>query len=412
MNWISLATKPETCQNLNLFTHKVNFSNPPIKLLLIVAALFLIILLLVYQKLTPEQTETTKEKATSNAPSYSRSQKKSANAPTLGPKRPLSEKKHALSNQSDVKIKEDALLRGLRKLTREAPLDALTQVLDMEADANQKKAMALVFNEWAQYDPEAAAQWIMQNLSIPQQLRITAAISLATEWVTNDPGTAMQWSNDYFDQTQDQHPFQRALIIWSKQDLGAVAQHIAGTSYGDTIGYIATTEFVNIYAQQDVEAAMQWVRANTPEEFQSDAQMEIIDELTKKNPNKAAEYVLQEDNLVNIQSNLDTLLLQWTNTDAVAATEWVEQSLNPSQQEMAYGQLAELFRDQQPQIAVKYAQALSNDKFRIDTTSDILGEWRDQNAPAADQWISKNADKLDPAILEKIGYINLAPEDP
>ena len=63
-------------------------------------------------------------------------------------------------------------------------------------------------------------------------------------------------------------------------------------------------------------------------------------------------------------------------------------------------------------IAVKYAQALSNDQFRIDTTSDILSDWRDQNAPAADQWISKNADKLDPAILEKIGYINLAPEDP
>lgn len=404
----SWAIRPKTFRNSQSSNRKVNFSNSHTRLLLTVAALFIFVLFLVYHKLKPQKHETIKDQGTVSALSYSKSTDGSLRPEVHDKKKQLSKQHTKLPDHSNVNP-QDPLLSDLRELARESPLDALDHVLAMAPNANQKRSMALVFNEWAKHDPEAAANWIMQNLWTPQQLRTTAAIALATVWVGSVPEIAIQWTDDYFNRTQDHHAFQKALITWSKQDLGAAAQHMATTSYGDTIGYIATAEFVNIYAQQDVYGAMQWVQANTPEEFQSDAQMEIIDELTKKNPIRAADYVLQANNLTNIESNLDALLLQWTNTDPLAARQWVEQSLNPSQQEIAYSQLAELFRDQQPEVAIEYAQALSDDKFRVDTTTDILSSWRDQKPLAADRWISINADNLDPVMLEDIGYFNLTP---
>lgn len=272
--------------------------------------------------------------------------------------------------------------------------------------------MALVFNEWAQHDPDAAAQWIMQNLSIPQQLRMTAAASLANAWVRSSPDEAMPWTHTYFNQTDDHSPFQNALNTWAKEDTDAVGRHLASEPYDGDIGYLATVGFVNIYAQKDLRKAQEWMEAYVPQDLQSDAQAVLIHQLAKKDPKEAARYVLQEDNLVNIQSNLDALLFQWINTNPAAAAEWVEQSLNPSQQEMAFGQLVELFRDQQPEVAIQYVQALNNDKFRIDTTTDVLTDWRNQNATAADQWISENLDNLEPSILEDIDYVDLAPQDP
>lgn len=157
---------------------------------------------------------------------------------------------------------------------------------------------------------------------------------------------------------------------------------------------------------------MQWVEANTPQDLQPDAQVAIIDRLARKDPARATEYVMRSDNLQNIESNLDALLLQWTNTDISAATEWVNNSLNPEYRDKAYIQLAEITRDQQPALAIQYAQALGDDNYRQTVTVDILSDWRDQNRGAADQWISDNIDNLNPSVLEEVGYTSKAPVEP
>lgn len=375
-------------------------------LLLFVAAFSLLALVLVKRERTATHANPAKANKTANKLSYSRSPNKSDNA-----FRPDQSSQKA-KKQPNKRTIEDSYLSDLRKLAQESPLDAVKQVLEMAPDANQRRAMALVFNEWAQHDPDAAAQWIMQNLSIPQQLRMTAAASLANAWVRSSPDEAMPWAHTYFNQTDDHSPFQNALNTWAKEDTDAVGRHLASEPYDGDIGYLATVGFVNIYAQKDLRKAQEWMEAYVPQDLQSDAQAVLIHQLAKKDPKEAARYVLQEDNLVNIQSNLDALLFQWINTNPAAAAEWVEQSLNPSQQEMAFGQLVELFRDQQPEVAIQYVQALNNDKFRIDTTTDVLTDWRNQNATAADQWISENLDNLEPSILEDIDYVDLAPQDP
>lgn len=272
--------------------------------------------------------------------------------------------------------------------------------------------MAIVFDQWAKQDPAAAGTWILQNKTMPQQLLSTASIALAKQWSTSAPENALQWSGSYFKQTDDHGAFQNAIISWTRQDPAAAGQHIAAYSYGETPDYLATMEFVNIYAQQNLEAAMQWVETNTPQDLQPDAQLAIIHRLARKDPARATEYVMRSDNLENIESNLDALLLQWTNTDINAATEWVNNSLSPEHRDQAYIQLAEITRDQEPAIAIQYAQALGDDNYRQTVTKDILSDWRDQNRGAADQWISENFNNIDTSILIDIGYSSEVSTEP
>ncbi|MGB2011804.1 MAG: hypothetical protein ACPH9O_10015 [Akkermansiaceae bacterium] len=375
----------------------MSLSNSRTRLLLIVAAFFLAITFLAYLKLGRKSEELSDQQRSENTLTYTRSPQK-----TLGPDAPGD--KARLSGMSQKRAEQDTYLAELRKLSSQSPADAIVEVLNMAPGSLQRRAMAIVFDQWAKQDPAAAGTWILQNTTIPQQLLTTASMALAKQWTTSAPESALKWSGTYFEQTDDHGAFQNAIITWTRQDLAAAGKHIAEQSYGETPDYLATMEFVNIYSQKDVEAAMQWVEANTPQDLQPDTQMVIIDRLAREDPTRAAEYVMRSDNQENIDSNLDALLLQWANTDINAATEWVNNSLNPEHRDTAYIQLAEISRDQQPALAIQYAQALGDDNYRQTVTKDILSDWRDQNRGAADQWISENMDNLGTSILEEVGY--------
>jgi len=382
------------------------------RLLLIVAALFLAIAFLAYHKLG-EKTEGLSEKHRSeNSLTYTLSPKTAVGLDAAGQKGALPGDKTRLSGKSHKRAEQDTQLAELLKLASQSPSDAIAEVLNMAPGSLQRRAMAIVFDQWAKQDPAAAGTWILQNKTMPQQLLTTASIALAKQWSTSAPENALQWSGSYFKQTDDHGAFQNTIISWTRQDPAAAGQHIAAYSYGETPDYLATMEFVNIYAQQNLEAAMQWVETNTPQDLQPDAQLAIIHRLARKDPARATEYVMRSDNLENIESNLDALLLQWTNTDINAATEWVNNSLSPEHRDQAYIQLAEITRDQEPAIAIQYAQALGDDNYRQTVTKDILSDWRDQNRGAADQWISENFNNIDTSILIDIGYSSEVSTEP
>ena len=382
------------------------------RLLLIVAAFFLAIAFLAYHKLG-EKTEGFSEKHRSeNSLTYTLSPKTAVRPDAAGQKDALPGDKTRLSGKSQKRAEQDTYLAELLKLASQSPSDAIAEVLNMAPGSLQRRAMAIVFDQWAKQDPAAAGTWILQNKTMPQQLLTTASIALAKQWSTSAPENALQWSGSYFKQTDDHGAFQNTIISWTRQDPAAAGQHIAAYSYGETPDYLATMEFVNIYAQQNLEAAMQWVETNTPQDLQPDAQLAIIHRLARKDPARATEYVMRSDNLENIESNLDALLLQWTNTDINAATEWVNNSLSPEHRDQAYIQLAEITRDQEPAIAIQYAQALGDDNYRQTVTKDILSDWRDQNRGAADQWISENFNDIDTSILIDIGYSSEVSTEP
>ena len=300
--------------------------------------------------------------------------------------------------------RQEAILNELRNYVGEDPEAAVGWVLKMAPDKTQQKALSLIFNEWAKDKPRDAADWIMQNLALRSSLKTTAATALATSWVSSSPGEAMQWADFYFNQTDEYFPFQDAIIIWANQDINAAAQHITNTSYDGATGYIAIMDFLNIYAQKDLEEARKWAEVNVPQEFQAGAQVQIVEELAKLRPSDAASYILQEQNLEYFTSNLGVLLSEWTKSDIVGASEWVDRTLNNTQKDIAYEHLAFHFQFDRPDLAIRYAQGLGDNQDRTEITTDILIDWREQARDEADQWISENIDTIDPAVLEEVGY--------
>ena len=320
----------------------MGFTHSRSRLLLIVAALFLFIALLANHKLGQKKDALPEDHPSENFPIYTRSPKKVVGPDAPDQQGPFAGDKPGLSGKSPQRTKDNTYLAELRKLASQSPADAIADVLNMATGSLQRRALAMVFDQWARQDPAAAGTWILQNTSRPQQLLTTASIALAKRWSTSAPESALQWSGTYFNQTDDHGAFQNAIISWTRRDPAAAGKHIATYSYGEASNYLATMEFVNIYAQQNLEAAMQWVETNTPQDLQPDAQLAIIHRLARKDPARATEYVMRSDNLENIESNLDALLLQWTNTDINAATEWVNNSLSPEHRDQAYIQLAEI----------------------------------------------------------------------
>ena len=391
----------------------MNRSKASTRLLLLVAALFFLVVILVVGNRVLRTTDESEAEIEQRYPSD-----RSSLRQLLGSDSKTAQGSRASDNQTDYEEilnrayselegikRQEVILNNLRKLTKHDPQRAVKWVLEMAPDETQNMAMAMVFTEWAQHDPENAASWIMQNLSMPLQLRAIAATSLATSWVGHQPNKAMQWSDHYFDRTKDYNPFQDAIIVWAKNDVKAVAQHITNVPYDDATGYIAMIDFVNIYSQEDLDRAREWVRVNVPNELQAAAQVEIIEELTKRKPSEATEHLLQADNLIHFESNLQALLSQWAGTDIVAASKWVDSNLNNAQKEMAYEQLTSILRIDRPQLAIEYARALSDTESRTEITTDILTDWRDQNRSVADKWISENIDSIDRSILEEVGYL-------
>ena len=117
-------------------------------------------------------------------------------------------------------------------------------------------------------------------------------------------------------------------------------------------------------------------------------------------------------NLEYFASNLGVLLSEWTKSDIVGASEWVDRTLNNTQKDIAYEHLAFHFQFDRPDLAVRYAQGLSDNQDRTEITTDILIDWREQARDEADQWISENIDTIDPAVLEEVGYKVSSPSGP
>lgn len=302
------------------------------------------------------------------------------------------------------KDREEAILNELQVYAYKDPASALSWVLKMAPDRTQKTALSVVFSVWGASKPDDAAEWIMQNLSLPNNLRSIAATSLATSWVLNSPQKAMNWSDSYYNQTGDYFAFQDAIITWSNQDLDAMALHVQNSSYDDAAGYIAVMDFLNIYAEKDLDEARNWARNNVPYELQPGAQAIITRALAKSRPSEAASYVLQEDNAANYASNLGPLLHEWTKSDATAARTWVDNGLSGARKDMAHEHLARIFQFEQPELAIQYAQTLGDIEKKDLFTADILINWREQNQTLADQWIRENIDSLAQEILQEVGY--------
>ena len=132
--------------------------------------------------------------------------------------------------------------------------------------------------------------------------------------------------------------------------------------------------------------------------------MLITRALAKTRPSDAALYILESENTAYFRSNLGPLLSEWTKSNITAASAWVDSSLNDNQKDIAYEHLAMILQFEQPQLAIQYAQALSDNADKVGITTDILIDWREQARDEADQWISENIDTIDPAVLEEVGY--------
>lgn len=325
------------------------------------------------------------------------------------------ENKNGNLNQKDIlnnayselvgaaRLKE--ILKGVQRLAIKDPEDALEWVIKMAPDQTQRKAISIVFNEWGKINPENAANWIMDNLSLPSPLRNVAASALATTWISLHPNNAIDWADRYFTATEDYSPFQDAIIKWASEDTQAVAEHISNTAYDDATSYIAFIDFLNVYAQKDLNGATQWASVNIPQDFQAGAQLLITREMAKAQPIEAASYILKADNTAYFRSNLGGLLSEWGRNNLDAADEWVRGNLDEIQRDMAFEHLALIVKFEQPQLAAQYAQELSSEVSRTDITTDILFDWRQKNKQGADDWISKNINSIDPVILQEVGYL-------
>ncbi|MEM9444093.1 MAG: hypothetical protein AAGA18_01960 [Verrucomicrobiota bacterium] len=83
-----------------------------------------------------------------------------------------------------------AVIKAISSWTEQNPAEAARYVESITDDKLQKRGIREVINQWGEYDPGGAANWLMQ---FKEDERLSGVSSLAYEWLRSDVNSAMDW---------------------------------------------------------------------------------------------------------------------------------------------------------------------------------------------------------------------------
>ena len=238
-----------------------------------------------------------------------------------------------------------------------------------------------IAKEWARQDPQAALDWA-RTLVTQQQAgaysgvlgtigatdpRKAAALALTLEpgnardhilgeiaesWARHSPEEALTWSSN-LDPDESKHATAIALKSWSETHPAKTAQYLDQRGISTHLKLVAT----------------QWSR---------------------RDPAKAADWVISKAPSPERNSALGETLWNWTTQNPSAAITWVESQPNGPAKDRAIGGLATAAVEFDPLTALKWARKISEPSFRDELTRRTFTTWTHRDPTTAHEWGQKN----------------------
>jgi|GEM_PF-1775513 hypothetical protein len=296
--------------------------------------------------------------------------------------------------QPPTPARNEALLAALEKLARQNPLEAIA-FARAEANPNLSREMLNVaFTGWGATDPSRAANWILAQPegSLDSNAAISAVLRGA---VQTNPETAVQLTQHLNQANPSQaREYGDALIYALGQNGGFQrAADFAATGSGEQRAEWLAAAFGN-WSNYQPEDAAAFAMGLGDADTRAAAIDAVIPNWAQINPKNLADFAM--NNLSDgDQKNraLANALVYWAGNDVVATAQWIGQ-YKPApefdQGEAAIATQQDVMK--QPDVALTWAQDISDANLRSRTIVAILQTWALSDRSAAMNYIQNTQD--------------------
>jgi len=241
---------------------------------------------------------------------------------------------------------------------------------------------------WAQQDPTAAATWIdgMAN----DGSKVTAAKALAANWASQNPDEAAQWVEQLPAGSLRNDAASALLESWA-----ATAPEAAAIWALTEAEYQGHTELLNLsiqhYTKADPAEAEQFLRS-VNEAYEAPTAIETyVRTRARTNPMEAMEWQIQlpQTDPLNHPKNSEVIMQEWSRTDSVAASTWLNTATAGDQRDAAIVGFTTTMLDFDPEAAAAWSNTISEPSQRVEQLSRTILNWSDSQPQQALQWVQE-----------------------
>jgi len=241
---------------------------------------------------------------------------------------------------------------------------------------------------WAQQDPIAAATWIdgMAN----DGSKVTAAKALAANWAGQNPDEASQWVEQLPAGSLRNDAAAALVESWA-----ATAPEAAAIWALTEAEYYGNTDLFNLsiqhYTQANPTEAEQFLRS-VNEAYEAPAAIETyVRTRAQTNPMDAMEWQIQlpQADPLNNPKNSEVIMQEWSRTDSVAASTWLNDAAAGDQRDAAIVGFTTTMLDFDPVAAAAWSNTISEPSQRVEQLNRAILNWSDSQPQQALQWVQE-----------------------
>lgn len=319
--------------------------------------------------------------------------------------------KHLLK-QDDEAVRMLGFLRLMEALTSADDIKAVLDLIGKDSRGNFRMTeQAMLLQKWAKMAPADAAAYANGQRDWSKFNGLNAVLKT---WVKDSPEAAIAWaekngapqSNDA--QTQGRGPGEDGnwavatlLGTLAKTSLDRALDVAANQPYSRARGRMAETLVSELISQRGEEAARDAVLGISDEQFRAGMARELAQRMASKDPQGTAAWANGLPAGETRQRAMAEAISEWAQKDAVAAGSYLQQ-LGPSPEfDRARQDYAQRVVRNDPEGAIAWAQSITDEQRRTDTTREVLRSWTQRDAPAAQTWAQNNG--IDVAQLQGRG---------
>ncbi len=312
--------------------------------------------------------------------------------------------KHLLK-QDDEAMRMLGFLRLLEALEKPEDIKSVLDIIAHDQRGGFRSTeQALLLQKWAKLAPSDAAAYANSQRDWSRFNGLNAVLKT---WVKSNPEEAIAWAEkNGVPQGNDGQPGQPgrggpggedgnwavATLIGSlsKSNLDRALQVAAEQPYSRARGRMADTLISEIISQRGEDAARDTVMGITDGQFQAGMARELAQRMARQNPQDAATWANGLPAGETRQRAMAEVIQEWADKDAVAAGQYLQQLGNSPEFDRARQDYAMRVVRNDPEGALAWVQAITDEQRRSEATQEVLGSWmrRDQNAATA--WAQTN----------------------
>ncbi|MEM8866862.1 MAG: hypothetical protein AAGC73_01210 [Verrucomicrobiota bacterium] len=251
----------------------------------------------------------------------------------------------------------ETLYSGMDLWSRQDPAAASEWILGMANDGSKITASKALVTNWVQKDPVAAAVWV--NAIEPGNLRNETASALVDSWMEADPESATIWAMAEAEFHGDKAIMQSAIANYTAKSPRLAEAFLRNTSgAADAPG--ALESYVESYAKRYPDQAAKWYDA------------------------------LPEYDRLYDPNHAEILMREWSRTDSVAASGWLNEIPSGGKRDAAIKGFTETMMEFEPVAAVAWSNQISDPVQRTETLKNSIIAWSKQAPQEALEWVNSN----------------------